>query len=113
MTTITKQIEAIEERFDEEFVEQMGTQEWAYFTDQPKEIKSFYRQEITNLLTTLRAEVEKEKDLRFPQNMFADSYTGLVSRGVQESSYVRQISLEDEKLLAVYDRVLSIIDGKE
>lgn len=105
--TITKQIEAIEEKLQKKFSTTWvkshdsmiglnpcyvkGNKAWIV---NPEELKSFYRQEITNLLTTLRAEVWGLRKI------------------TDENRIIDFAALEDYGYDKCVDEVLSIIDGK-
>ena len=101
----TKQIiDEMEKEFDETIGTEIGTQEWAYFTDQKKVIKSFIHSYTRKLIESLAEEIIGEErplpTYRFEKDAPYDVHTAVDLFIEAERETSREL-LKDEQRLKV------------
>lgn len=111
----------IDKQFDENFLLTNSVRSDTVFKEEvrgrlPQAFKDFLHYIYSQAKAEQREEdamiAEKMKELKYPQNRFFDSYTGVGSYGVQEETFIRQANKEDMEKIQIYDDIASEIRGQ-
>jgi hypothetical protein len=82
-----------------------GTSGYCLSEEQFKKVFDLF----TRQLDEVEEKIKKQMDSKYPPNRFIDSYTGEMSYGVQEETYIRLAKKDDLEKIAIYNSVLQII----